>query len=115
MKSPEQGGWPEQSKETERKITTPKEAAEMTRQRRKEYGLGESGNLTPEKFQEIERAIEELLVSLDGYDYDSFDNNTQEEWYWAELEANTGKDRELALVVLRRFIDTLRSKKEETL
>jgi len=111
MKSPEQGGGPEQSKETERKITTLEEATVMTQQRRREYGLGESSELTPEESEEIERTIKELLASLDDYDYDSFDEDTQEKYYWAALEAEAGKDRELALAVLRRFVDTLRSKK----
>ena len=96
--------------EKEHKVTTPEEAAEMTQQRRQEYGLGESNDLTPEKLQEIETAIGELLKRLDEYDFSSFSDEIQEKWYWAELEANSGKDRELALVVLKRFINTIEEK-----
>ena len=121
MKPPEQmGGSPEQPEESpmesneeirkEHKVTTPEEAAEITRQRRREYGLEESSDLTPEKLQEIETEVEKLLEQLDEYDFDSFGPEVQEEWYWAELEAGAGKDRELAVVILKRFISTLKEK-----
>lgn len=116
MKSSEQmGGLPEQSKEeimeeNERKATTPEKAAEMTRQRRKEYGLEESGDITPEKVKEIDADIEKLLESLYEYDYDGLTPELQEECYWVEQEANVGKDRELAKAVLEKFLNVLKEK-----
>lgn len=91
----------------ERKITTPEEAAKMTRQRRKEYGLKENSDLTPEKIKEIEAIIKKLLDHLNKYDYNDFDSETQEQWYRVEQEAKTGKDREIAKVVLEKFINVL--------
>lgn len=121
MKSPEQmGGPPEQPKEEpmenkeekERKITTPEEAAEMTRQRRKGYGLGESSDLAPDKVKEIDENIGELLDRLYEHDYDSLSPEAQNEWDWVEQEANVGKDRELARAVLEKFLNTLKEKDE---
>jgi len=122
MKSPEQmGGLPEQSNnesmknkgETERNITTPEEAEEMTKQRRKEHGLSEISELTPAEFKEINASIEELLGRLDDYDYGSFSPEIQDEWYWVEQEAIVGKDRELAKAVLERFLNTLKGNEEK--
>lgn len=122
MKSPEQiGEKPEQPEDEsmenkekiERKLTTPEEAAEMTRQRRKKYGLGESSDLTPEKLQEIEAAVGELLERLNEYDFDSFSPEVQDEWYWVEQEATVGKDRELAKAVLERFLSALKGSDEK--
>ena len=83
-------------------------AEELTRQRRKEHGLGESRGLTLAEAKEIDAAIEELLKRLHEYDYDSLSSEIQEEWYWVEQEANVGKDRELAKAVLKRFLLALK-------
>ena len=106
MKSPEQmGGLPEQPKrESGRKDTTHKEAAEMTRQRRKNFGLEEPRKLTPEEAEKIERSIEKLLEVLYQYDFDSFSPEIQNEWYFIEQEAMSGKDRELARANLEKFL-----------
>ena len=124
MKSPEQmGEWPKKPKEepvrterktpekpegeSEKKITTPEEATQMTEQRRKDFGLGEARGLTPEATKELEGSIKELLATLDQYDFDSFSPEKQDEWYLVEQEARVGKDRELARANLQRFLKTL--------
>lgn len=99
----------------ERKITTPEEAAKMTRQRRKEYGLEENNNLTPEKAEEIETAIGELIDRLNKeYDYNSLDSRTQDDWIEKVQEAKAGKDRELAKIVLEKFINVLATNAPKT-
>lgn len=126
MKSPEQmGAPPEQPKEEpvkdkeetpekpEGKITTPKEAVEMTRQRRKDFGLGEEREVTPEETKELEEPIGKLLEDLSQYDFESCSPERQEEWYWVEQEANVGKDRELARVNLERLLKTLHGEAEK--
>lgn len=109
MKSPEQtGGSPEQSKEGQiPEKLTPHE--EITRQRRKDFGLGEIRELTPEESAEIEKSIKELLERLDKYDYNTLDSETQDKWYWVEQEAMVGKDRELAKAALERFLGVLQN------
>ncbi len=92
-----------------KKETTPEEAEEMTRQRRKNFGLGEKRELTPEDAKGIDASIENLLERLDGYDFDSFNPEIQDEWYWVEQEAVTGKDRELAKAVLEKFLNFLKN------
>jgi len=92
------------------KITTPEKAAEMTRDRRKEFGLGEKKELTPEEKEKTEADIQELLDILYGYDYDSLDEKTQEDWYWAEQEVAAGKDCELAKANLERLVKFLQEK-----
>ncbi len=88
-----------------------KHAAEkMTQQRRKEYGLEESKELTPEEVEKIETDIRTLLERLSEYNYDSFDPETQDEWYWVEQEVEAGKDREIAKAVLERFLKVLEGK-----
>jgi hypothetical protein len=88
----------------ERKITTPQEAAEMTRQRRMEFGLGERKELAPE---ELEESIEKLLGDLDQYDPEGCGPERQDEWYWTVQEARVGKDRELARAKLKRLLRAL--------
>lgn len=115
MKTSEQmGETPEQSNESsvkktekERKVTTPEEAELMTRQRRVEYGLEPSRELTHAEIEEIEADISQLLEHLDEYDFESFSPEIQESWYWAAMEAMAGEDRELAREILKRFLDAL--------
>ncbi|MBI2628399.1 MAG: hypothetical protein HYW71_03220 [Candidatus Niyogibacteria bacterium] len=116
MKSPEQmGGPPEQSKEKpvenkeekERKVTTPEEAAEMTRQRRKDFDLEEEKELTQEQAEELEGSIKKLLGDLDQYDFEGCSPKRQKEWYWVEQEVQVGKDRELAKANLERLLKAL--------
>ncbi|MEK7146840.1 MAG: hypothetical protein AAB772_01140 [Patescibacteria group bacterium] len=95
----------------ERKITTPEEAAEMTQQRRKDFDLEETKEFTPEQAEELEKSIEELLNELYQYNYGSFSPKIQEEWDYAEMEVNAGKDRECAKANLERLIKILQ---EET-
>ena len=101
----DKGKAPEKS---EGKITTPEEAAEITRQRRKKYGLGEKRTNIPEKINEINMTIKELLRRLYEYGYKSLSSEMQEEYYWVDQEANTGKDRELAKAVLEQFLNILK-------
>jgi len=93
--------------ELERKITSPEDAAEMTRQRREYFGLGEAKELTLEQLDELEESIKKLLKILDQYRMDDFSQDVQEEWYFVELEAMTGKDREIAKVNLEQFLQIL--------
>lgn len=97
--------------ELKRKITSPEEAAKMTMQRREYFGLGEAKELTPEQLKELEESIKKLLKILDQYNMDDFSQNVQEEWYFVELEAMTGKDREIAKVNLEQFIQSLEGQK----
>lgn len=103
-------GTPEES---ERKITTPEEAAEMTRQRRKDSGLEEAKELTQEQVKELEESIEKLLGDLDQYDFESCSSERQDEWYWVEQEARAGKDRELAEANLTRFLKVLQEESKK--
>lgn len=102
----------ENEKEKERKLTTPEEAEEITRQRRREYGLEENSDVTPEKIKEIDATIGDLLENLYEHDYDSLSPEIQDEWYWVEEEAKVGKDRELAKAVLEKFLNVLQGKVE---
>ena len=133
MKPPEQmGGPPEQPEEepvkdkegtpekpesegmeSERKITTPEEAAEMTRQRRKDFGLEEERELTPEETQELEGSTEKLLEDLDQYNLEDYSPEIQDECYWVEQEARMGKDRELAKANLEKLLKVLRGETEK--
>lgn len=116
------GGPPEQPKEEsmeneegkERKVTTPEEAKEMTRQRRKDFGLEEERELMPEETKELEGSIEKLLGDLNQYDFESCSPERQDEWYWVEQEAGAGKDRELAKANLERFLKTLQEEVEKS-
>lgn len=103
----------ESNEEKERKVTTPEEAAEMTRQRRKDFGLEEERELTPEEAKELEGSIEKLLEDLNQYDLESCSPERQEDWYWVEQEANIGKDREIAKANLERLLKTLREEAEK--
>ena len=111
------GGPPEEpereEEKPEREITTPEEAAEMTRQRRKNFGLEEPRKLTPEEAEKIERSIEKLLEVLYQYDFDSFSPEIQNEWYFIEQEAMSGKDRELARANLEKFLGVLQEESEK--
>lgn len=97
----------ENKEEKERKVTTPEEAKEMTRQRRKYFGLEEERGLTLEETKELEGLIEKLLGDLYQYDFEGCSSERQEEWCWADQEAREGKDRELAKVNLERLLKAL--------
>ena len=107
------GGVPEQPEEEipvenaegmEHPETSAEEAAAMTRQRRREYGLAEESDLTPEQVGEVNAAIEGLLDRLHEYDYDSQSPALQDEWYLVETEAEAGRDRELAKLTLENLL-----------
>ena len=107
------GGVPEQPEEEipvenaegmEHPETSAEEAAAMTRQRRREYGLAEENDLTPEQVGDVDEAIEVLLDQLGEHDFDSESSEVQDEWYAVEMEAEAGKDRELARAVLEKFL-----------
>ena len=51
----------ENKEEKEHKVTTPEEAAEITQQRRKDFGLEEAKELVQEQVEELEGFIEKLL------------------------------------------------------
>ena len=91
----------------ERRPATPEEMAEFTRQRRIDAGLPEISEIDPENLEQLEEQIATLLKILDQYDYSILNDEMQEEWYYAELEAEAGKDRELALLNLQDFLARL--------
>ena len=99
----------ENKEEKERKVTTPEEAKEMTRQRRKDFGLEEERELTHEETKELEGSIEKLLGDLDQYDFRGCSPERQDEWYWVEQETRVGKDRELAKSNLVRLLKVLQA------
>ena len=105
--------------ESETKITTSEEAAEMTRQRRKEFGieLEEERDLKPgEKELEdsiTEKVIQESLDYLNQYDFESYSPEIQDKWYWVEQEALAGKDRKLIEANLERFLVILQKEDEK--
>lgn len=102
---PEFGG--EMQVGLERKITPPEKAAQMTAQRRKDFGLPEAKELTQEQSEELEQSIENLLKELDNYDMNNFSQEIQEDWYYVEMEATAGKDREIAKANLEQFLQSL--------
>ena len=63
--------------------------------------------------ENVEADIERLLDVLHGYAelYDEFPE-IQEDWYYAEMEAETSQDREAAKVHLEEFIKKLEEKKK---
>lgn len=61
-------------------------------------------------FEEInnpETEILDLLENLNSFDYESFDEVIQEEWYYIEQEALVALDRVTAKENLERFISKL--------
>lgn len=125
MKSPGQMGDPPRQRKKESmmedkegkpeklEITTPEEAEEKTRQRRSDFGLGEAKKFKPEETKKLEESIKDLLKSLDNYDFVKFSPKIQEDWYWVELEATAGKDRQLAEVNLKRLLKVLQKEAEK--
>ena len=99
----------EQLTSEKRKGMSPLEMELLTRARRKELGLEESREQSPEEVREHDTGIETLLEDLDKYDFDSYSPEIQDEWYWVEQEARVGKDRELAEANLRGFLERLKS------
>lgn len=61
----------------------------------------------------IENQIERLLSELDNYALEMFPEEMQDkiadEWYFAEMQAVAGKDREQALKDLQDFIEKLKT------
>ena len=102
MKSPEQMGKPPEQPEGQKE-----EFERLRQQRRKDFGLEEGKEPTPEEAEKIEKSIDKLVKDLDKFNTKDYDLEIQDEWYWAELEAQVGKDRELAKANLERLLDTL--------
>jgi len=67
---------------------------------------------TPEN---IDLLIDQLLDKLAEYGdlYDEVSLELQEQWYWAEMEARVGKDRETARVKLEEFLETIEIEKQK--
>ena len=59
--------------------------------------------------EELEAAIEALIEKLYGYtnSFDSLSAEMQENWYWAEMEAKAGLDRQEAKRQLEQFLMVL--------
>lgn len=59
--------------------------------------------------EEIEREIESLLEKLEGCNqfYAGLDQDWQDKWYDAEMEAKVAKDRSAAKTHLEEFIHAL--------
>lgn len=66
-----------------------------------------------ENIEKIDAEIKKLLESLDNFDFDSFEQKIQEEWYWIEQEANVAKDRTAAKIHLEKFIEKLKEESEK--
>jgi len=105
------GGTPE---EPEKKITSPEEAAEMTRKRRLSFGLeADPKELPPEAIEALMQKIDEGIGVLYSYDYESFNPEMLEEWISVGQEAEAGNDLEVALKRLELFLETLRKESEK--
>lgn len=116
MNSPEQTNTASEQpieEESVKEITTPEEAAEITRQRREWFNLGEARELTPKELEVIEKSIAKLLENLDEYNPANYSAEIQDEWYYVEQEAVAGQDRELAEAVLMNLLRVLREKTEQ--
>lgn len=92
-------------------ITSSEKAAEMTKQRRKDFGLQDENEMSEEEKEKIEQEISELKKKLDDYDYNSVSPEIKDNWYYVELEVDAGKDRELALTNLQEFLKILEENK----
>ena len=68
--------------------------------------------LTAEQAEDSEAKLFESLALLDQYDYASLGTETEDDGYYAEVEARAGKDREFALAVLVHFISSLQHKED---
>lgn len=66
-----------------------------------------------EEVEKMDAEIKELVASLDGYDFSSFDDDVQEEWISTEQEALAGLDRTAAKANLERLLDYLKRETQE--
>lgn len=106
MSSEQMGEIPEQP---EKKITTPEETAEMTRQRRLEFGLeADQKELSPEEKEVLEEKIELGLGDLYSYDPEELSPEMHEQFDLVGMEVEAGKDRVLAATQLEAFLETMR-------
>ncbi|TSA44513.1 hypothetical protein D4R51_03725 [bacterium] len=104
------GGTPEQP---EKKIMSPEEAMEITRQRRLNLGLeADPKELSPETREALRQKIDENIGILYSYDYESFSPEVLEEWIEVGQEAEAGDDLELVAKRLESFLITLWRLKE---
>lgn len=64
----------------------------------------------PKSPEQIETEISKLLEDLDGYSefFDGLSEELQEAWYYAEMEAKVGKNREQAKEEIERFLKVLK-------
>lgn len=69
--------------------------------------------MSREEVEKIDAEINELLKSLDSYDFSSFENDVQEEWISVEQEAGAGLDRVKAKANLERLLDYLKRETQE--
>jgi len=67
---------------------------------------------TPEN---VDLLIDQLLDKLAEYGdlYDEVSPELQEQWYWAEMEAEVGKDRETTKAKLEEFLKTVEIEKQK--
>ena len=66
-----------------------------------------------EEVEKIDAEINELLKSLDNYDFSTFPDDVQEEWISVEQEASAGLDRAKAKANLERLLDYLKRETQE--
>jgi len=66
----------------------------------------------PENFDLL---IDQLLDKLAEYGdlYDEVSLELQEQWYWIEMRARVGKDRETAKAKLEEFLETIEIEKQK--
>jgi hypothetical protein len=106
------GETPEQP---EKKITTPEEAAEITRKRRLSFGLeADPKELSPEATEALKQKINEGIGVLYSYDYESFSPEILEEWISVGQEAEAGADLEMAMKRLEQFLEFLQKESKKS-
>lgn len=59
--------------------------------------------------EKVEDEIKELFEVLNSFDFESFNEQIQEEWYWIEQEAGSALDRTEAKTHLEEFVNKLKS------
>ena len=106
---PAEGG----EQKPEKEITSPEESVEITRKRRLEFGLeADAKELSPEEIKVLRQKIDDNLGILYSYNPESFSSEIQEQIYFVGMEAEAGKDIELAARQLELFLVTLWRSKE---
>ncbi len=67
---------------------------------------------TPEN---VDLLINQLLDKLAEYGdlYNEVSSELQEQWYWVEMEARVGRDRETAKVKLKEFLKIIESEEQK--